>query len=732
MQTERAGQKAKGDGRGVSIKIPPITQTSLCRCRPIFLRGKIMKKTCPKGFTDKKTLHALGISLAFGLCAGVATVRGADEPAPVVAIGFENAKTVQSFFGGTGQTVSGLHGKGISGLKGGGANSPVSADKGTVMAWVKLARLNPSGISENSWLLIGGERYGLQGNTRKPSDKDPLLVEIGDWHHWAVVWRGTQRQLFIDGKLVTGKDGNAAFADAPRIQLVLEDNGTLWEMDDFKMYAEPLTDAQIASARDRGVANDLFPGVKPVAGVELVAEKFKPLPDLFGKDQIVVNPALVPEKNDTAGLLPTGWSVTGNKDWIKVDANGVTCTTGKEGYVSLLASTIRGYRGVTPGHVYQIGISYRLKKGSGTALLRFRNEIDKGTYEFELPEGDWQKRFFYTVAPEDYDAGLYYLEVVLDGAGTDFALRGIYCRHATESELLTEKVTVFPPVLTKRGVATLDERWIEGVPSNACFMKPDERTAAWAPGQEGNLIGGTIAADGDSFWYDHPPEAIWKQLTALKSGVPRLSISPPKAKDPSMAVPGRLGLDPLPARSTYAAALLFGIGAVDSGVGSFQFKRLHDMLSAAGYFDPATVFVPFWQGKGFYKARYEFRENPVDFRKFFKGNNEAPLFGHTAPGVLVSGYLNGDKLLLVMVNTTRQMPGKLGHLWVDHARIFKNLEGGTALRMKDGRLSAVDLETGAKGTTFWDRIAGGYITDIWPNVAVAPGDYRLILVENKK
>jgi hypothetical protein len=181
-------------------------------------------------------------------------------------------------------------------------------------------------------------------------------------------------------------------------------------------------------------------------------------------------------------------------------------------------------------------------------------------------------------------------------------------------------------------------------------------------------------------------------------------------------------MDPLPARSVHAAALLFGIGATDCGLSSFQFKSLRDKLREFGYFNEKTVFLPFWERKGFYKTRYESRENPLDLREVFKGKTDAPLFGHTAPGVLVSGYQNGKKLLLVLVNTTDQNLGKLGNLWVDHARVFGFKTGFTA----------TDIETGIKGAATWNRNGGGYISGYWFNIAIEPGDYRLILVEYNK
>lgn len=585
------------------------------------------------------------------------------------------------------------------------------------MGWLKLEERNPAGGFQNRWLKLTGLQIG-PGNSNTPfwlgnsgASKGSVMIELNDWHHWACVWNGAKCQLYVDGHIVQDGEMKTPFAAPPAIDLVLLESGNRWVIDDLKIYSQALSAEQIAAAA---------PSPGPVA---------------YDERQLVENPTFAPIRNDfPAGLIPSGWNIGKGTAAVKTDANGLSGkVTGGE-TVSVMATIKRGM--LIPGRIYQIGIYYRLKKGEGRALLRFRNEIDQGTREFELPAGEWQRQFFYAPAPEDYDVGLYYLEALIEGAGTQFGLRGVYCREATESEIKTAKLAFTPAVAKRSVLVTPDERWIEVLPSNISFMKSTDREAAWADGIGGILISEDISSDGVSFWFEHSPKDFWQRLNTLRekggTGALRLSVKPPTAKDESVTVPGGYGMDPLPARSVHAAALLFGIGAVDSALSTFQFKSLRDKLREFGYFNEQTVFLPFWERKGFYKTRYESRENPPDLREVFKGKADVPLFGHTAPGVLVSGYQNGKKLLLVLVNTTDQNLGKLGDLWVDHARVFGLKPGDTSGEMRNGVITATDIEAGIKGAVTWNRNGGGYISDYWFNIAIEPGDYRLILVEYKK
>jgi hypothetical protein len=631
----------------------------------------------------------------------------ADMPSPIMAESFENQDAVKRVFGPAVQLAPGRQGNGLTGGRY-SLKNPASAEQGTFMAWLKLEERNPAGGFQNRWLRLSGLQIG-PGNSNGPfwlgnsgeSKGSSELIELNDWHHWACVWNGAKCQLYVDGRIVQDGEMKTPFAAPPAIDLVLVESGSRWVIDDLKIYSQALNAGQIATAA-------------PAQG-----------PVVYGERQLLENPTFAPIRiGFPAGFIPSGWNIGKGIEAIKTDANGLSCKIQGGEPVSILATIKRGM--LIPGRIYQVGIYYRLKKDKGRALLRFRNEIDQGTCEFELPAGEWQRQFFYAAAPEDYDVGLYYLEALIEGAGTEFGLRGVYCREATESEIKTAKLAVQPSVVKRSGLVTPDERWIEALPANTSFMKSSDREAAWADGTGGTLISDDISGDGVSFWFEHSPKDFWQRLNTLRekggTGALRLSVKPPTAKDKSITVPGGYGMDPLPARSVHAAALLFGIGATDCGLSSFQFKSLRDKLREFGYFNEKTVFLPFWERKGFYKTRYESRENPLDLREVFKGKTDAPLFGHTAPGVLVSGYQNGKKLLLVLVNTTDQNLGKLGDLWVDHARVFGFKTGFTA----------TDIETGIKGAATWNRNGGGYISGYWFNIAIEPGDYRLILVEYNK
>ena len=641
----------------------------------------------------------------------------ADTPSPIMAESFENQDAVKRIFGSAVQLAPGRQGNGLTGGRY-GLKNPASAEQGTFMAWVKLEERNPVGGFQNRWIRLADMQIGPSGNSNIPfwfgvsgASKESVMIELNDWHHWACVWNGTKCQLYVDGRLVQDGVMKKPFAAPPPIDLVLAEGASRWVIDDVRIYAQALSAEQIAAA---------VPTQGPVA---------------YDEQQLVENPAFAPIRNDfPAGLIPSGWSVVKGTTAIKTDANGLNCKISGGESVSVLATVKRGM--LVPGRIYQVGIYYRLKKDKGRAVLRFRNEIDQGTREFELPAGEWQRQFFYAAAPEDYDVGIYYLEALVEGVGTEFGLRGVYCREATDAEIKSAKLAVQPTVIKRSGVVTPDERWIEDLPANTSFMKNSAREAAWADGTGGILISEDISGDGVSFWFEHSPKDFWQRLISLQgkggTGALRLMIKQPTAKDKTVAVPGGYGMDPLPARSVHATALLFGIGAMDCGLSSFQFKRLRDKLREFGYFNEQTVFLPFWERKGFYKPRYESRENPLDWRDVFKGKADAPLFGHTAPGVLVSGYQNGKKLLLVLVNTTDQNLGKLGDLWVAHARVFGLKPGDTSGEMRNGVITATDIETGIKGAVTWNRNGGGYISDYWFNIAIEPGDYRLILVEYKK
>ena len=53
---------------------------------------------------------------------------------------------------------------------------------------------------------------------------------------------------------------------------------------------------------------------------------------------------------------------------------------------------------------------------------------------------------------------------------------------------------------------------------------------------------------------------------------------------------------------------LFGVGAADTGIGSFQHQRVAGLLERLGLLAPETQFIPFWSLKTLYDLRAEERE----------------------------------------------------------------------------------------------------------------------------
>jgi len=677
----------------------------------------------------------------------LAGIAHADTPAPIMAIGFENPDMVKQVFGAGAQLVPGRQGNGLAGgrftLK-----NQASAEQGTFMAWLKLTERNPRGGFQLRWLRLDKTQIGPLGGTYRPQwfglsepAKVATLIEAGDWHHWACVWNGMKCRLFLDGIQVQEGELKQPFATPPVIDMLLVENGSRWVLDDMQIYAQALTAAQIISVRDQTIAGDsvprlLLPEGKPIA----TAGAPSPCPVAYDERQLVVNPAFASERNDfPAGFIPNGWSVGKGADAVKTDANGAACTPSANEPVSILATLKRGM--LISGRVYQIGVYYRLKSHGGRVLLRFRNQIDMGSTEFALPESDWQRLFFFAKTPEDYDMGIYYLETLVEGAGVEFGLRGLYCREATPDEIKKTRLSIDTAAIPLPASVAPDERWIEELPADTRFLPSVDRKAAWSAGTAGFALADIITQEGNALWFERSPREIWDRLCKAHAqpagGIPRLAVT--RATSP---VPGGNGLNPLPARSVYAAALLFGIGAVDTGIGSYAYHRLQQMLESAGYFDETTAFLPFWDQPGLYLVKQGGNEakpandpqaneprdtattlsaGPPDFAALFSRRRQAPLFAHTAPGVLVSGYRHANTLLLIVVNTTNQELGKLGNLWVDHARVFGVKKAGT--------VTATDLETGVQARVAWNRNSGGFIADYWFNVAIAPGDYRLILVE---
>ena len=251
------------------------------------------------------------------------------------------------------------------------------------------------------------------------------------------------------------------------------------------------------------------------------------------------------------------------------------------------------------------------------------------------------------------------------------------------------------------------------------ILKPGQRAFAWGLAEEQESLSDAIWMDarrgegeppflrmsyrieepGGSLVLEHHPREIAGRLMKAAREQPgklvRLS-----ARRADQRVEGGNGLNPRPARSLYGTALLFGVGAIDSGIGKHHYKRVVQMLKDFGYFQPQTRFIPFWS---------------TDAR-----------FRHTAPGVLCSAYVNekAKKALMVLVNYTDRHPGKMGDVLGDHQELL-------GVRYPKCRAVAPLLGTSVPAHTIfhYNRKTRHYTQDVWGWVGVEPGDVRYVIVE---
>jgi hypothetical protein len=694
---------------------------------------------------------------AFGLLACLVHAQE-PTPAPTLALSFEQATSVRQAFGVPGILVPGKHGQGLTGLRAwlvptvqGASCTPA---QGTVMAWAQLTRKANGGYLER-WLKTCHDIGLLRGRNTplvldaKVKTQAPDLIETGDWRHWAFVWEGTARRLYLDGRLVVDAEASLLTA-APGFLLMPDDGEARWILDDFLIYDRALSREQIARLGAVAVVADYLGPLTPTRPAPLLvpAEAAPSSAVVYDARQLVTNPTLATGAHFTpVTTIPPGWQVARGKAQVTAGASRLTVRSTDEEPVSLLAELRRGQ--VIPGAAYQLGVRYTLAAHGAKVRLRFRNQVDQGTREFILPErASAGRQFFFTLGPEDYDVGIYYLEVFIQGAGAELTLEGAYCRAATPEEAAGAKLSVTAPAVVLQPTVTPDERWIDALPPHTVFVAPAARKQAW-----GLEAGATVDLSyrltngGNSLLFEQSSRVLWEALQAVRmkepAAIPRLAVT-----HAALEVPGGYGLDPLPARSVLGTALLFGIGAKDTGLGSFHHQRLVAYLRAFGVCEPDTRFLPFWALTGLYAVRNGHEspdlsvtkeegaevETPTpiipDFNARFTGKPDMPLFAHTAPGVLTSGYLRGRKLLLVMVNYTAQDLGKLGDVWIDHARLF-GLRGDMANLMRAGTLTASNPESGARLGVNWNRASGGYIADRWANIGIAPGDFGLLEVEYK-
>lgn len=718
---------------------------------------------------------ALPLLLLLVMQAGGA--RAASAPVPALAISFEGAKSLGRWFDGTPAFGPGRSGKALTDcqlvMPPDRAALVYNRIGGTLTAWVKLLQ-RPRGGHHFRWcklltenradLGIAGDEAGyarydqpVVAGQFSATHAQRSLIEAGDWRFWAFTWGGGTKALYIDGRLITEIPNAPPFGKGMRLDLVTAENGARWALDDLQIFNERLTAEQVRQVMETAVRQSFVKGASPAADAPgagtSTAAAFLQQGIAYDRDrQLVVNPTL-------GGKVAAGYHYPGGWE-VKAGADGVAARDGQlhigpttAALTSVLIHLRRG--AVVAGRPYRIGLRYSLHDGTN-ARLRIRNMMDMGSHSFALPATEsLARRFFFAPAPEDYDVGLYYLEVQVEGPGATMTVASAYCRPATPDEARAAALKPIKPTRVRAAAVVPDERWIEALPAEQRFLEAADRRIAWGlaepAGQRQRApLELTLPVAGTPLFAARPPRELWQALAALRGekpqAIPVLQVT--RQRSP---VEGGYGLDPLPARSVQGAALLFGIGALDTGLGTFQFQRLVALLESFGYFDPGTRFLPFWAQKTLYNrggAAATARAAPqpsVPLAGEDDGENlglegelglgvleEKGTFYHTAPGVLTSAYLTRDRrLLLVLCNATDQALGKRGDVWIDHAALF-----GRAWSCPDPKsctFVARDAETGIEAAVGWNRAAGrgGYVRDVWPEIVVAPGDYLLLQVEGR-
>lgn len=700
-------------------------------------------------------LSRLVAQKALWLACGIAASVAAEPEGLTLAVGFDHPDRTAAWFQGQTGMAEGRRGQGLAAgqptLGNEVAKGAYHGAEGTLMAWVKLVRRPPGGHVRRWTKILTANRVdlGVQGDAAAYAAYDQpaasgnaamtrrarTLVETGDWRHWAFTWGGGRR-LYLDGQLVLEAEQAPPFGQTARIDLVASEGGAEWVIDDVMMFDRALSAGEVRRAMGRTVVSDFAAGPSGTRAAGALAEA-QDAPEVT-RLAVAYDPAVQQVANPTAagpdaaaGRAPIGWSVPRGKEEVRVSPGLLRVGPTRGEVVSILAQLSRGV--VQPGRPYRIGLRYDLPSPDARVTLRFRNMIDRGTRSFPLPPTRGvERRFFVATAPEDYDVGLYYVETLVEGAGTSIDIRAAYCRPATEEEAAAAGLE--PPAeqpLALRGRVVPDETWVQAAPGGLRFLDDAGRRAAWglaaAPTDRPvtDLVF-PLRAEGGSLLLEVPPRDLFDRLAALRRGqpgaLPRLRVERVRRD-----VPGGYGLDPLPPRSAHGAALLFGVGAADNGTGAYAFRKLTGLLDELGVFDPDTRFLPFWAQKELYAGRAAADGAP---------RPPAPaggLFVHTAPGVLCSGYLTpGGRLVLVLFNATAQELGKRGDLWIDHEKVFG--KRWAVRNYHDARFTARDAESGIPAGPGWNRLPGkgGFVENVYPEIAIRPGDYRLLVVGERE
>jgi len=259
--------------------------------------------------TNKKRIFAVlsysGLLLsAVSLCA--------ESPRPLLALGFEDVDNAKSVFGNWVYTVpEGRHGHGGMGGQERFTPNPLNAYSGTLMMWAKLEKRAPQSAFHHRLFNLGNTSLGISGAYStiapyggwKATYAKHTVIETGDWHHWALTWRGTERRFYIDGELVLTAEGSDLAGDAPPYFLLrFHDYETAWVVDDLKLFGESLSPEHIITERDTPVIHDVIGrDGSPSRPQELqdgglgdtaLPIPFTPHPVTYGPEQLVANPTM--------------------------------------------------------------------------------------------------------------------------------------------------------------------------------------------------------------------------------------------------------------------------------------------------------------------------------------------------------------------------------------------------------------------------------------------------------
>jgi len=354
-----------------------------------------------------------------------------------------------------------------------------------------------------------------------------------------------------------------------------------------------------------------------------------------------------------------------------------------------------------PRGAYRLDVRYRLSPGQASASVRLRSQVDRQASAVTLPPraelGWWSTTL---TAPDDYDAGLYFVDFLIDGEGAALNLSEVRLSPAPRAQTASADGDHDSP-----NTDATDSSQRPSLPTEQLKRMPTLSPAAlrrvWRT--DGNTHTVTLAPlqqTERSRLVGAPFRDALRDIAAAPEHEP-IAITWPA---PQRAV----GADPLPRRSALGLALALGIGAQPAQNHAFEHRRLTRILERFGAFESTTRFIGFWANEP-------------------RRGVDPGAFAHTSPWVRCSAYLNVDRqrALLVLINLSEQTPGRRGDVRFNHQALL----GFTAHR---DNVRCFDPETGVHASVAYDRKRGGWLENVWPDVSVPAGDYRLIWIEAKQ